>query len=63
MPPDPRRRRSRRQPRAGKDANLFISKGDPLEVKTSVTHVFIHGVNVGVDNRQEQLYRKYLARP
>jgi imidazolonepropionase-like amidohydrolase len=47
----------------GKDANLFISKGDPLEVKTVVTHVFIHGKNVGVDNKQEALYRKYIARP
>ena len=28
---------------AGKDANLFISKGDPLEVKTVVTHVIIDG--------------------
>jgi len=47
----------------GKDANLFVSKGDPLEVRTVVTHVFIHGKNVGVDNKQEQLYRKYIARP
>jgi len=47
----------------GKDANLFVSKGDPLEAKTVVTHVFINGKNVGVDNRQEQLYRKYIARP
>ena len=31
----------------GKDANLFVSKGDPLEAKTVVTHVFIHGKNVG----------------
>ena len=27
----------------GKDANLFISKGDPLEIKTAVTNVFING--------------------
>jgi imidazolonepropionase-like amidohydrolase len=48
---------------AGKDANLFISKGDPLEVKTVLTSVFINGQDVGLDNKQEQLYRKYLARP
>ena len=47
----------------GKDANLLVSKGDPLEVRTVVTNVFINGTDVGVDNRQEQLYRKYLARP
>ena len=48
---------------AGKDANLFIAKGDPLEVKTAVTNVFINGKDVGVDNKHERLYRKYIARP
>jgi imidazolonepropionase-like amidohydrolase len=48
---------------AGKDANLFISRGDPLEVKTVLTNVFINGQDVGLDNKQEQLYRKYMARP
>jgi imidazolonepropionase-like amidohydrolase len=48
---------------AGKDANLFISKGDPLEIKTAVTNVFINGNDVGLDNKHEQLYRKYIARP
>jgi len=47
----------------GKDANMFISKGDPLEVKTVLTNVFINGQDVGLDNKQEQLYRKYMARP
>ena len=47
----------------GKDANLLVSRGDPLEVRTVVTNVFINGTDVGVDNRQEQLYRQYLARP
>jgi imidazolonepropionase-like amidohydrolase len=48
---------------AGKDANLFISKGDPLEIRTAVTHVFINGKDVGMDSKHERLYRKYLARP
>jgi imidazolonepropionase-like amidohydrolase len=47
----------------GKDANLFISKGDPLEVKTSLATVFINGQDVGLDNKHERLYKKYLARP
>jgi imidazolonepropionase-like amidohydrolase len=46
----------------GKDANLFVSKGDPLEAKTSLTNVFIEGKDVGLDNKQERLYQKYLAR-
>jgi imidazolonepropionase-like amidohydrolase len=47
---------------AGKDANLFIAKGDPLEIRTEVTHVVIAGKDVGTDSKHEALYRKYLAR-
>jgi imidazolonepropionase-like amidohydrolase len=46
----------------GKDANLFIAKGDPLEVRTPITHVFIQGKDVGIDSKHEALYRKYIAR-
>jgi imidazolonepropionase-like amidohydrolase len=46
----------------GKDANLFIAKGDPLEIRTEVTHVVIAGKDVGTDSKHEALYRKYLAR-
>jgi len=47
----------------GKDANLFIAKGDPLEVRTEITHVVIEGKDVDLGNKHEALYRKYLARP
>jgi imidazolonepropionase-like amidohydrolase len=47
----------------GKDANLLIAKGDPLEIRTEVTHVIIAGRDVGVGNRHQALYEKYLARP
>jgi imidazolonepropionase-like amidohydrolase len=47
----------------GKDATLFISNGDPLEVRSQVTHVVIRGQDVGTDNKHESLYRKYIARP
>ena len=46
----------------GKDANLFIAKGDPLEIRTPITHVIIQGQDVGTDSKHEQLYRKYIAR-
>jgi imidazolonepropionase-like amidohydrolase len=46
----------------GKDANLFIAKGDPLEVRTEITHVVIQGKDVGTDSKHEALYRKYIAR-
>jgi imidazolonepropionase-like amidohydrolase len=47
----------------GKDANLFIAKGDPLEIRTEVTHVIIAGRDVGLDNKHQALYEKYIARP
>ena len=46
----------------GKDANLFIAKGDPLEIRTEITHVIIAGKDVGLANKHQALYEKYLAR-
>ena len=44
----------------GKDANLFISKGDALdELTIDVDHVFIQGRNVNLDNWHKQLYKKF----
>jgi imidazolonepropionase-like amidohydrolase len=47
----------------GKDANLFVADGDPLEVRTNVTRVVIAGRDVSLDNKHLALYRKYMARP
>ena len=47
----------------GKRADLFISNGDPLEARTQITHVFINGRSVGVDNIHKQFYERYSARP
>jgi len=46
----------------GKDANLFVATGDPLEIRSQVTHVVIAGRDVGTDSKHETLYRKYIAR-
>jgi len=44
----------------GKDATLFISAGDALDMHTnSVETIFIQGRNVNTDDVQKQLYRKY----
>jgi imidazolonepropionase-like amidohydrolase len=44
----------------GKDANLFISRGDALDVRTSeVLHAFIQGRKINLDNQQKVLYRKF----
>jgi len=46
---------------AGKDANIVISGGDILDMRTSlVEHCFIQGREVSLDNKQTQLYRRYM---
>jgi imidazolonepropionase-like amidohydrolase len=47
---------------AGKDATLFIGDGDILETPTHVEAAFIQGRLVDLDNRHQQLYRKYRER-
>ena len=47
----------------GKDANLFVADGDPLELRTNVTRVVVAGRHVPPDNKHLALYQKYLARP
>lgn len=47
----------------GKDATLFLSKGDALDMMTNdVTRAYIEGRAIDLDNRQLQLYRKYKAK-
>lgn len=44
----------------GKDANLFISEGDALDMITlNVTTAFIQGRNINLDNLHKQLYKKF----
>jgi len=47
----------------GKWADLIVTDGDPLEVRTQIKQVFIKGVSVDLDNKQYRLYEKYLSRP
>ena len=45
---------------AGKDANIVISEGDILDMKSSIiTQCFIQGRQVSLDNKQKQLYERY----
>ena len=47
----------------GKDANIVISSGDLLDMRTSnVTHAIILGKDVSLDNKQKQLYERYKAK-
>ena len=43
----------------GKDATLFISNGDPLEIRTSILQAYIQGKKVDMGDRHKSLYSKY----
>ncbi len=44
----------------GKSATLFISEGDALDQLTNqVTHAFIDGREISLENHQKELYRRY----
>jgi imidazolonepropionase-like amidohydrolase len=47
---------------AGKTADLILTDGDPLEARTTIKMEFIAGRQVTLENRQTQLYEKYLNR-
>lgn len=44
---------------AGKDATIFVCTGDPLETPTQVTHAWIQGRTVDLNDKHKSLYRKY----
>jgi imidazolonepropionase-like amidohydrolase len=45
----------------GKDANIIISEGDVLDMRTSIiTKAYIQGRDVNLDDKQKQLYKKYM---
>jgi imidazolonepropionase-like amidohydrolase len=43
----------------GKQANVVVADGDPLDVKTDVKHVFIQGVEIDMKNMQTELRDRY----
>ena len=44
----------------GKDATLFVSEGDVLDMRTNrLTHAFINGRKITLEARQQALYEKY----
>jgi imidazolonepropionase-like amidohydrolase len=47
----------------GKDANLIVTNGDPLELTADVRYLFIRGQVTSMDNKQLRLYQKYNNRP
>ncbi len=47
----------------GKVANLIVTNGDPLEIRTELRYLFIKGQLTSTDNRHQQLYEEYRKRP
>lgn len=44
----------------GKDATLFVANGDVFDFRTSIlTHAFISGKNVTLNDKQQELYERY----
>ncbi len=47
----------------GKDATLIVSEGDILDMRTSnIQMAFIQGRTMNTDNKQKQLYRKFMKK-
>ena len=47
----------------GKLANIIVTDGDPLEIRTQVRYLFIKGRLTSLDNRHLDLYEQYRKRP
>jgi imidazolonepropionase-like amidohydrolase len=47
----------------GKLADLIVTDGDPLEVRTQVKRAFIGGRAVDLEDKHHRLYERYRARP
>ncbi|HVV00603.1 MAG TPA: amidohydrolase family protein [Verrucomicrobiae bacterium] len=47
----------------GKDATLFSCDGDILDIRSHVTHLWVRGEEVSLENRHTRLYQKYRNRP
>jgi imidazolonepropionase-like amidohydrolase len=47
----------------GKDATLFISEGDALDMRTNkLTKAFIQGRDISLESHQTKLYQKYKSK-
>jgi imidazolonepropionase-like amidohydrolase len=49
--------------KVGKDADLFITTGDPLDLRSEVKHLFINGKDIDLSNWWESLYETWRERP
>jgi imidazolonepropionase-like amidohydrolase len=47
----------------GKVANVIVTTGDPMDVRSVVRNLFIRGQEVPLDDRHTRLYEQFRARP
>lgn len=47
----------------GKLANLMVTDGDPLEMKTQIKHLFIAGEKIELKSKHTEAYEKFRKRP
>ena len=47
----------------GKMANVIVSDGDPLEMRTQIKHLFIGGEKIDLKSKHTELYQKFRKRP
>jgi len=48
---------------AGKEATLFASDGDILDIRSHVKRMWLAGKEISLENRHARLYEKYKSRP
>ncbi len=47
----------------GKDANLVLTNGDPLDIRTEIVQVWIGGRAIPMESKHTRLYERYRNRP
>ena len=47
---------------AGKLANFFAVRGDPLEIRSQIKHVVIAGKDIPLESKHTDLFRRYMSR-
>lgn len=48
---------------AGKIANVIVTTGDPIDIRSLIKEVFVKGRRMAFDDRHTKLYEQYRARP
>jgi imidazolonepropionase-like amidohydrolase len=47
----------------GKIANIIVTDGDPLEIRTQIRYLFINGRQIPLTSKHTELYERYKTRP